>query len=236
MDDLTYPSNMSNNLGGLNAVNDQFVKSWQTKRADNPLFSVVGAGSLAIAEVNSGESSAGKATWAVVDDSGAGAFMEWDGATGVLGFGQDRTASSYPMQINSEGVVRLQQGLSFDHVRYDTALTNGQTLTYDNTTVTNPRSGFLVIDATVAAGGSVTVRGVALRDANDYVLLSYANADTATGNGGTGELGVGAITANASNASAGFDLEVAVSPGVDLGVWWEIRSAGTVDTTGHSVA
>lgn len=227
---------MSNPQGGINVVGDLVTKRFQGKRADGPQWSFGGGSYGAEFSVNSGEASgnAAVATVGAVADNGNGCDMGWDSVNSRLQFAAlASTGRTVAMELDSDGILYPGEGIKVDQVRYTTALTNGQTLTYDNTTVANPKAGYFVLSNALVDNDTVTIRGVALRNATDIVFLSTAS----TGTIDTGEFTVKDVTPNASNASAGFTIELIGAIGAqDLGVFWEIHDGSVVDTTGHSIA
>ena len=221
---------MSNALGGLNTVSDSGSFRYKNDRADIPMWSF-GDGQV---RLGSGATSSNAAIWCA-DDSGSGAGMVFDAANNRGSFGYDAGASSFSVQFDSDKLCHFQGMFGSDMVYESTAMTAGQTVTYDNTTVANPKCGFLVI-AAGAINTSYIVRGVALRSANDQVFVATHSVDNSS-SVGTGEFVVQELTPNASNASAGFTIRAVNTIGSGgVGIYWEIRSADVVDTTGHTVA
>jgi hypothetical protein len=140
--------------------------------------------------------------------------------------------------VTTESAPIFPGGIASAQVSWSTKLTAGQTLTYSNAVVANPRAGWFRLTNGMAQDSVVTIRGVALRSADqgDHVNLHWGDANYAHPFAGT--LIAHDMTANADNALAGFSVAVrgsAISALANLDVWWEIVRSGVTDQLGHTV-
>lgn len=116
-----------------------------------------------------------------------------------------------------------------------TALTSGQTLTYDNSSIARPAMGSCVLDSTLTAGQSVIIRGVNILSTSDMVYVSVQETGS-VGASTTAEIMVTDVTAGASVAASGFTIVAVASPSADFQVSWMIVHAGSTDTSGHVIS